>query len=161
MSDEQQYQQQDDELQYQPQGEPPRRQQDEKREKQEKQEEKHEKSWDEKWRRDPLNAAVWAVIVIWAGLMFLANNLNLLDWFPFVEPWSLFFLGAGAILLLEVGFRLLIPAYRQPVILNVILGIVFLAIGLGDIISWQCILPLAVIAAGLYLLFSGIFRRRQ
>lgn len=130
-------------------------------EKDEKQGEKHEKSWDEKWRRDPLNAAVWAIIVIWAGLMFLANNLKLLNWFPFVEPWSLFFLGAGAILLLEVGFRLLIPAYRQPVILNVILGIVFLAIGLGDIISWQCVLPLAVIAAGLYLLFSGIFRRRQ
>ena len=141
------------------------RQQQEKPEKQEekneKQGEKHEKSWDEKWHRDPLNAAVWAVIIIWAGLMLLAESLNLLDWFPWLEPWSLFFLGAGAILLLEVGIRLLMPAYRQPVILNAILGIIFLAIGLGDIISWECLLPLAVIVAGLYLLFRGVFRRRE
>ena len=93
--------------------------------------------------------------------MLLAESLNLLDWFPWLEPWSLFFLGAGAILLLEVGIRLLMPAYRQPVILNAILGIIFLAIGLGDIISWECLLPLAVIVAGLYLLFRGVFRRRE
>ena len=137
--------------------EKPRQQQ----EKPEKHEEKHEKSWDEKWRRDPLNAAVWAIIIIWAGLMLLAESLNLLGWFPWLEPWSLFFLGAGAILLLEVGIRLLMPAYRQPVILSAILGIIFLFIGLGELVSWECLLPLAVIAAGLYLLFRGVFRRRE
>lgn len=134
---------------------------EERQEKQEKQEEKEEKSWDEKWRRDPLNAAVWAIIVIWAGLMLLASNFHLLDWIPFLEPWSLFFLVAGLILLLEVGIRLLLPAYRQPVIGNAILAVVFLVIGLGDIISWQCLLPAAVIAVGFYLLFRGLLRRRE
>jgi hypothetical protein len=130
-------------------------------EKQEKQEEKEEKSWDEKWHRDPLNAAVWAIILIWAGLVLLAGNLNLLAWFPFLEPWSLFFLGAGTILLLEVGFRLLLPSYRQPVIGTVILAVVFLAIGLGSIVGWRCILPVAVIGTGLYLLLNALLRRRQ
>jgi cation transport ATPase len=141
--------------------EQPYRRRRQRQEKPEKHQEKEEKSWDEKWRRDPLNAAVWAIIIIWAGLMFLAESLNLLNWLPFLEPWSLFFLGAGVILALEVGIRLLMPAYRQPVILNVILAAVFLAIGLGEIISWECVLPLAVIALGLYLLFRGVLRRRE
>jgi fatty acid desaturase len=129
------------------------------REKQEKQEEKEEKTWDEKWRRDPLSAAVWATILIWVGLVLFLGNLNLLSWLP-VTTWSLFFIGAGAILLLEVGFRLLSPSYRQPVIGTVIVAAVLLTIGLGSIITWQCVLPVAVIGAGLYLLFSVFFRRR-
>lgn len=133
----------------------------ERQEKQEKQEEKEEKSWEEKWRRDPLNAAAWAIIIVWAGLVLLASNFRLLDWVPFLEPWSIFFLGAGAILLLEVGFRLLLPTYRQPVIGNAILAAVFLVIGLGDVFEWQCLLPVAVIAVGFYLLFTGVFRRRE
>jgi hypothetical protein len=141
--------------------EPRARQRGEKEEKQEKNEEKEEKSWEEKWRRDPLTAAAWALIIIWAGLVLLANNLNLFEWLPFLEFWSLFFLGAGAILLLEAGFRLLMPAYRQPVTGNLILAVIFLAIGLGDIISWQCILPTVVIAIGLYLLITGFLRRRE
>jgi hypothetical protein len=130
-------------------------------EKQEKEEEKEEKSWEEKWQRDPLSAAVWAVILIWAGVVLLGANLGLLDWLPFLEPWSLFFLGAGAILLLEVGFRLLMPAYRQPVTGNFILAIVFLAIGLGWIISWNCVWPLAIIGVGIYLLLTVLLRRRE
>lgn len=136
----------------------PPRSQDEKAEKQE---EKEEKSWEEKWRRDPLNAAAWALILIWGGVVLLANNLNLLAWFPWLEAWSLFFLGAGAILLLEVGIRLALPSYRQPVLGSLILAIVFVAIGLGGLISWECLLPAAVIALGFYLLFSGILRRRR
>ena len=73
---------------------PPRSQE----EKGEKRQEKEEKSWEEKWQRDPLNAAAWALILIWGGIVLLASNLGLLDWFPFLEGWSLFFLGAGAIL---------------------------------------------------------------
>lgn len=130
-------------------------------EKPEKQEEKEEKTWEEKWSRDPLNAAAWALILIWAGVVLLANNLNLLDWFPRLEFWTLFLLGAGAILLLEVGVRLAFPTYRQPVLGTLIVAIVFVAIGLGGLISWQCLLPLAVIAVGFYLLFRIFFRRRE
>lgn len=139
----------------------PVRRPDGRQEKQEKQEEKEEKSWEEKWRRDPLTAAAWALIIIWGGIVLLANNLNLLTWFPWLEAWPLFFLGAAAILLLEIGIRLVLPAYRQPVLGSVILAVVFLAIGLAGLISWQCLLPGAVIAVGFYLLFSGLIRRRE
>lgn len=130
-------------------------------EKHEKQEEKEGTSWEEKWRRDPLSAAVWALILIWAGVVLLANNLGLLDWVPFFDAWALGFLGAGVILLLEAGFRMIVPAYRQPVSVNLIVGIIFVAIALGNVFDWACILPLTVIALGFYLLFSGLLRRRE
>ena len=126
----------------------------------EKPEKQAEKSWDEKWRRDPLSAAVWALILIWAGFVLLAGNIGLLAWLP-LEPWSLFFLGAGTILLLEAGFRLLSPSYRQPVIGTAIIGVVFFAVGLAGIVAWQCILPLAVVGVGVYLLLRVFLGRRE
>lgn len=136
------------------------RQYGEKQEKQEKEDEKQEKSWDEKWRRDPLSTAVWAIIIIWAGLVLLAANL---DFFSdsLINGWQLFFLGAGVLLFLEVALRLLVPAYRQPVLGSVILAIVFLAIGLGGGIRWYIIWPLILIGIGVYILFNGLFRQRE
>jgi hypothetical protein len=149
----------------------------EKGEKPEKDNEKQEKSrgeknWDEKWRRDPLNAAVWALILIWLGLTLLAKNLDAFQSarvFGSLMPqegWSrLFFAGAGGILLLQVLFRLLVPAYRAPVVGTIILAVVFLAIGLGNWIGnlgWGWILlPILVILVGLLILFRGLFRKRE
>lgn len=156
--------------------------QDEKSEKNEKdlqkQEEKtEEKSVEEKWRRDPLGSAVWALILIWAGFVLLAGNIGWLNFInnllaqlqfqlaesPIAIPtlqlssWSLIFLGAGVLLLAEVLIRLLLPSYRRPVLGTAILAIVFLAIGIG---SWGLIWPLVLILIGLALLLGGLFRRK-
>jgi hypothetical protein len=146
----------------------------EKGEKQEKDNEKQEKSrgeknWDEKWRRDPLNAAVWAFILIWLGLTLLASNFEpfkgmmIQGHAVFEEWWRIFFAGAGCILLLEVLFRLLMPAYRAPVIGTFILAIVFIAIGIGEWIGnlWPILLPILLILGGVLVLFRGMFRKRE
>lgn len=127
----------------------------------EKEEKGRNESWDEKWRRDPLNAAVWAFIIIWAGLVLLAGNFAVIDRFLGLELWALFFLGAGLLLLLEAGVRLLIPAYRGPVLGNLILALVFLAIAIGQLVPWECVWPLVIIGIGVYLLLSGVLRRRE
>jgi hypothetical protein len=137
----------------------PIRQYEEKEEKQEKHDEKEEKSWEEKWRRDPLNAAAWAVIIIWGGLVLLGSNFGLFQ-DTALEAWPVFFLGAGVILLLEVLFRLVVPAYRQPFAGNFVLAIIFLAIGLGGLINWNLIWAVALIAIGGYVLLRGLFRQR-
>jgi hypothetical protein len=139
-----------------------REKEEEKRgEKYEKEGEKQEKSWDEKWRRDPLGTLVWAAILIWAGLVLLASNLGLLARFEKVEVWDLIFLGAGVIILLEVAIRLLLPDYRRPVIGSIILAVVFLSIGLGNLINWGIIWALALIVIGVLIIFRGMFRRRE
>lgn len=130
-------------------------------EKEEKQEKGNGESWDEKWRRDPVDAAVWAFVLIWAGLVWLLSNTgfweNLLG--EGVEAWSIGFLGAGLIILLGVVFRLLVPAYRRPVTGGLILGVVFIGIGLGELTSWVVVGPLILLAIGVGILLTGILRR--
>jgi hypothetical protein len=136
------------------------RQVQEKAEKQEKQEEKEEKSWDEKWRRDPLSAAIWAGILVWAGLVFLADNLGLLARIERLDAWGLIFVGAGLLVLLEVVVRSLVPDYRRPVTGTLIFGIILLGIGLGDLIGWGVIWAVVLIIIGLSILVRGFLGRR-
>jgi len=146
--------------------------QDEKSEKNEKEE---EKSVEEKWQRDSLGSIVWALILIWAGFVFLASNTGLLDSFndlldglglrtaelpfkvPFLqlEAWSLIFAGAGVLLLAEVVIRLIFPSYRKPVLGTAIMAVVALGFGLG---AWGLILPLVLIIAGLAIILGALFR---
>ncbi len=151
------------------------RRMDEKDEKevQKREEKMEEKSVEEKYRRDPVGTVAWALILIWAGLVFLGDNMGLLEnlrlgrafpgvvAFPSLEAWTVIFLGAGVILLLEVVFRLAVPAYRGPVGGSLVLGAIFLGIGLGNIYRWEIIWPLIVIALGLSILLRGLFRRRN
>jgi len=128
--------------------------------------EKEEKNWEEKWRRDPLGVIVWAAILIWAGLALLAFNLGLVDQLalprPFdrMEPWAVILAGAGVILLIEVVIRLIVPSVRRPVGGTLILGVVLLSVGLGQVIGWVFIGPAILIAVGLSILLRGLFRRR-
>ena len=77
------------------------------------------------------------------------------------EWWTIGFIGAGLILLLGVLFRLLVPAYRRPLSGGIILGFIFLGIGLGQLTSWVVVGPLVVIAIGVGLLLTGFFRRKE
>ncbi len=146
--------------------------QDEKEE--EKRSEKQEKegqSWEEKWRRDPLGSIVWALILIWAGVVFLADNLGLLGglrrtgWgdgrgaLLAIGAWDVILMGAGIILLLEVAVRLAIPAYRRPVMGTLILAAVLIGIGLGNLFGWTVVGPLVLIAIGVGILLRGSSRR--
>jgi len=128
-------------------------------EKAEKEQEKHEKenmTWDEKWRRDPVSAAIWAVILIWAGLVLLADNLGLFASWELFDAWGLILAGAGLIVLLGAAFRLLVPTYRQPVGGSLIWGAILLGLGLGNLVGASIAWPLIIIAIGIGLLLRGL-----
>lgn len=147
---------------------------DEKNEKEEKEVDKREeKTVEEKWRRDPLASITWAVILIWAGLVLLADNMgwlqvvplnNLLpEGFRVLNPgtWSIILGGAGVIILIEVVIRLLVPAYRAPIGGSLILAAILIGVFLGNVFGWELIWPLIVIAIGLSILLRGFWRRQQ
>ncbi len=137
-------------------------------------EKQDEKAPEEKWRRDPLSSIVWACILIWAGLVFLASNLGWLDAIVsegeeitgvsaidnVLSAWSLVLAGAGVIILLEVAIRLLIPAYRRPVLGTFIFGIILIGIGLGDLVNWNILWPMIIIGVGLSILLRA-FRKQE
>ena len=143
-------------------------------EKDEKEVDKHEeKSAEEKWRRDPLGSISWAAILIWAGLVLLADNLGMLKAFtlPFYQfmperflwlnpgVWSVILIGAGVIVLVEVVLRLLIPALRGHVGGNLVLAAILIGAGLGNIYGWNLVWPFVLIAIGLGFLLRGFTRR--
>lgn len=132
-------------------------------EKEEKNEKGEGESWDEKWRRDPVEAAIWALVLIWVGVVWLGSNTGIWDDVlgEGTEWWPIGFIGAGLIVLLGVLFRIVVPAYRRPLGGSLILGFIFLGIGLGQLTSWIVVGPLVVIAIGVGLLLTGFLRRRE
>ena len=120
-----------------------------------------EKNWEEKWRTDPVRAAGWAAILIWAGVALLLENLGV--WRQMGLPsdaWPMILLGAGLIVLAQVAVRMTVAEYRRPITGSLIVGLLLVAAGLGELISVDITGPLVLIAIGLILLFSGILRRR-
>ncbi len=141
----------------------------------EKREEKprEEKNVDEKYRRDPISAIIWAILLIYAGLILLADNLGYLEtWLANLAAatnlafladlpvWSVILLGAGIILLIEVLIRLLIPEYRRGVGGTIVFAFILIGVSLGNQIGWTLVLPLILIGAGLAILVRGLFGKR-
>jgi hypothetical protein len=136
------------------------------KERDEKDEKHHEK--EEKGRSDPLSTIVWGAIIIWAGVVLLAENLGYLSalglrgdtvpgMFPFrISTWGLIFLGAGVIILAEVAARLILPSYRRHVMGSIILAFVFIGIGLGNLVNWGVIWALILIALGVVILLRAM-----
>ena len=132
-------------------------------EKEEKEEEKEdEKSWGgggyEKWRRDTLSSVVWAGMLIWAGLALLVWNMGFLARFESLGQWNLVFIGAGVIVLLEALVRLTVPTYRRAIGGTLLFAAILFGIGLGDIVGWNIIWALLLIAFGLSIVVRGLFR---
>ncbi len=133
-----------------------------------------EKSSEEKWQRDPLSAVIWALILIWAGLVFLMDNLGILDSIqtsggiiPGLDievdlgPWAIILTGAGVIVLLEALIRVLVPAYRRPVGGTIIFGFILIGIGLGNLLNWSLVFPLILIGLGLSIILRGFMRSKS
>jgi hypothetical protein len=132
---------------------------DEKQEKDEKGGDQREWDKGEQWSGgDPLGPVIWGLIIIFAGLALIAANLGTFVWLTWDNVWSVIFVGAGLLFLLEVVIRLLLPAYRRPIRGRIILAFVALAIGLGGFIGWELTWPLIVIAVGLAIIL-GVFLR--
>jgi hypothetical protein len=130
-------------------------------EKAEKEHEKEEKGhWEEKWRRDPLSAARWAIILIWAGIALLIDQLPFVAEIGWLDGWGLAFAGAGVIILMEAVVRLLVPAYRRPIGGILVLAAVFLGIGLGGLFGWEVTGALILIAIGTGVLLRSFLRRQ-
>ncbi len=131
-------------------------------------EEKDEKNggWDEEKdekgrNRDPIGGITWALILIAAGCIFLAETtLGLFDFERAGGAWNLIFLAVGVILLFEVALRLLLPAYRRPLSGTLTFAFIMLALGLTGVIGWNLTWPVFVIAIGLAMLISGLLRWR-
>ena len=149
-------------------------------EKQEKEVQKREEKLEEKWHRDPLGSIVGAFILIWAGVILLAHNMDFISALsgvldrlgipaynlpfdvsiPFITPRGLqvFLLGTGVIVVVEVLLRLIVPSFRRGIFGSLIGAIVCFALGVGN---WQVIWPLVIVALGLSIQIGALTGRRR
>ncbi len=130
----------------------------------EKDEKEDGRSWEEKRRRDPVASLGWALVLIWAGVVLLADNFDLIDqinidFIADLQPWSLVFAGAGLIVLALAVVRLLVPEYRGPVTGNIIFGFILVGVGLAETVGWGIMAALILIALGISSLLRGFTKR--
>lgn len=123
--------------------------------------------------RDPLSAITWALILIWAGLVFLASNLGWLEIIKNnfkgsevlslagINAWSIIFVGAGLLVFLEAIIRTFVPAYHASTGRNFFLAAILLGVGLGGMFGWSLIWPVILIAVGISALASALIQKRE
>ena len=79
-----------------------------------------------------------------------------IDFIPY-GAWSVFFFGAGLILVLELIIRVIVPSYRRRIVGTAIVMVVFFGLATGN---WMLIGPLVLIAVGLSIIVGGLTRRK-
>jgi hypothetical protein len=100
---------------------------------------------------DPFSWFSWALILIWAGFVLMFKNLGeTLGVEPeYVSAWIL--TGAGVIFWLESILRLSMPKYQRAVGERVLLGMIFVIVGLGEVVEVN-LWPLLLVAIGIAIL---------
>lgn len=110
-------------------------------------------------RHSALSGVVGGVVIMWLGVVFLLDRLDVLA--PGVG-WVWYFLfGLGVILLLEVIARHVMPQYREPSTGRLIAAIVLIVVGAWHITGLGEWWPLVLIAAGLVLVLTSLRSGRQ
>jgi hypothetical protein len=116
--------------------------------------------WETGWRRGRGDAVTWAFILIWAGIVFLAEHMGWVASYTWWNTWGVILGGAGVILVIRGIIRL---ASSDPLMRrngSLILGLIFIGICLGMITSWSIIWPLVLIAVGLIIIIQSLLFRR-
>jgi hypothetical protein len=136
----------------------------EKEEEKENEKGRGEKNWDEKWRRDPVNAVSWAAVFIWAGLCLFAENTG---WgpatFSWWQTWAVILGGAGTIFVVAALIRLVVPEHRRPITGSLIVGLILIGVAFGEMTDWGfgTIAAFVLIAIGLVIILRGLIRPRR
>jgi hypothetical protein len=112
---------------------------------------------DERKQRDPLGGLFPGLILIELGILFYAEIRGWVEW---TDWWKYFLIGLGAIFLIEAIVRYFVRSYRSDILGRIIPGIILLFIGLAFLYGFSQWWPAILIAAGVIILISLLFRRK-
>ena len=98
------------------------------------------------WRpSDKGDSIGWAVIFIWGALLILGSSLNFGEQYSWWDGWGLFFIGMGVVGLVGALVRFLVTEYPNPSFWDILFGLFFLFLGLGNDTGWIWAIALVVI----------------
>jgi hypothetical protein len=113
-----------------------------------------QKGWVAGRRKDILDRVGWALVIIWAGVVLLLNNIGFfdslgIDFLSRMDSWEMIFAGAGLLVLALMVVRMVVPDFRNPETGQIIFGFILLGIGIGDFVGWEIIGALILIGLGI------------
>jgi cation transport ATPase len=120
--------------------------------------EKEKRSEEKKQKHDPLSSMTGGLILILLGVLFLLATMDYLSWSSW---WQFFLMGLGVILILEAIIRSVSPSYRRDVTGKLIGGSVLIFIGGSFVIGWSNWWPLILIAVGVGILLSSLWKAKN
>ena len=120
--------------------------------------EKERSSEEKKQKHDPLASMTGGLILILLGVLFLLATMDYLSWSSW---WQFFLMGLGVILILEAIIRSASPSYRKDVTGKLIGGFVLIFIGVSFVIGWTNWWPLILIAVGVGILLSSLWKVKR
>jgi hypothetical protein len=106
--------------------------------------------------RDPWRGLVWGLLLILVGVLFFIGQQQGIGWDVL---WKYLLIGLGAIFIID-GFIHLWGPEHDGSLGRFIPGIVILFIGLAFLFNFSQWWPIILIAVGVIILISLVFRRR-
>lgn len=104
-------------------------------------------------QQDRLSWFTAALALMWAGFVLLLRNVGLADGLSSDYAGAIIFVGAGILLWIEALVRLAAPAYQRGIGGRVVLGMVFVIIGLSELTEAN-LWPLMFVGIGIALLIA-------
>jgi hypothetical protein len=99
-----------------------------------------------------LEAMYWALVFIWAGIIFAADSANILPSVGEADAWSWVFFGAGAFSLVGNVIRMMTLTLPNPNTWDYAWSTFLLAIGLGGILNTDVFGPVFLLVIGVAVL---------
>jgi hypothetical protein len=113
----------------------------------------------EKAERKRLESFWWAAVIIWAGLIFIADYFNALPEIGGANAWSWIFLGAGAFGLIGALIRVVSADMPKPTGWDYFWSVLFLIIGAVGFFGAGIAFPIVLVVVGIAILANVLFRR--
>jgi hypothetical protein len=125
-----------------------------------------ENNWSERrydrreWRHHnhPLRGLFWGLLLIVLGILFFGEKQG---WFPSGNWWQYLLIAIGGCFIIDGLINLAVPQPVHDIAGKFIPGVILVCIGLAFIYGFEMWWPLVLVAAGVVILLSLLFRRRE
>lgn len=109
-------------------------------------------------KSDKLDSIGWAAGFIWGGTVLLADVTNYSAQYSWWDGWSVFFTGAGILILIQIAVRLVKTEFRNPSLWDLVFACFLLGIGLGDKVGWTWPIILFIIG---FIILRGALKEKD